>query len=138
MAERSRVPGRTTLGLIGLACLGAAALLIGQMDSPQAQAKSPATREAILTFGVGGVLASDGTLWQYRPDTGEWLSIDEAMRKEGYEDSHILPLPVPVEDVAEMESFGFLRTRQGDLWLYEMAANSWVRLPELPAADEQK
>jgi len=84
--------------------------------------------EVLLAYSVGGVLTADGQLWQYRPDLQQWLTIDEAFRQEGRETS-VVPLPVPASEIAAMESFGFLVTRSGDLWLYVIETNQWQKLP---------
>jgi hypothetical protein len=119
-----------TLGL-GLGLLLSA--LPGSDFSPAvatagAQDRMPAGK-IVLTFSVGGVLTTDGRLLQYRPDVGRWLPIDEAFRQEGRE-THILPLPVPPGEIRQMESFGFIVTKSGESWLYEMATDQWRRLPE--------
>ncbi|MBM3316727.1 MAG: hypothetical protein FJY75_02640 [Candidatus Eisenbacteria bacterium] len=92
-----------------------------------AQPPAPASR-VLLAFGVGGVLTGDGRVLQYRPDTQQWLSIDEAFRQEGRE-TNILPLPVRADQIRQMESFGFLLTNSGEAWLYEMSTDQWRKLP---------
>lgn len=84
--------------------------------------------ETILSvWGVAGVLTGSGGLWQYLPDEKKWVTIDEAMKREGRE-THILPLPVPVASIRSMESWGFLVTKEGKAWLYEMESNKWVEI----------
>ena len=84
--------------------------------------------DVVCTYGVGGVLTADGTLWQYRPDLDKWLTIDEAFRQEGRETAKVLPLPVPADQIADMATWGFILSKSGDLWLYEMASDSWRHL----------
>ncbi len=99
-----------------------------QAQAPPAEGTS-APSGIVLTYGVGGVLTADGTLWQYRPDQNEWLTIDEAFRGEGRTTS-ILPLPVPVEKIADMATFGFIITKSGGSYLYDLNANEWKQLPQ--------
>ena len=89
-----------------------------------AQATGTAPGKILLAFAPGGVLTRDGTLWTFRPDKGVWMTIDEGFQEEGHP-THILPLPVPVTDIVEMESFGFLVTRSGDCWLYDLEKDRW-------------
>jgi hypothetical protein len=91
----------------------------------------PSAGEIVLIYGVGGVLTSDGTLWQFRPDTGAWVTVDAAFEKEG-RTTHVLPLPVPVAEIAEMESFGFILTRAGGCWLYDLEKDSWREIGPPP------
>jgi hypothetical protein len=95
----------------------------GQNPVPQAQGM-PTMGDIVLVYGVGGVLTRDGVLWQFRPDTGAWVTVDEAFKKEGRA-THVLPLPVPVAEVADMESFGFIVTRSGNCWLYDLEKDRW-------------
>jgi len=87
----------------------------------------PATGEILLVYSVGGVLTSDGTLWQYRPDKGSWLTVDEAFEQEGHQ-THILPLPVPAAEIAQMNSFGFILTRSGRCWFYDLEKDRWAEI----------
>lgn len=84
--------------------------------------------KVLLLYSVGGVLTEDGTLWQYRPDRKIWMTIDEAFADQKRE-THILPLPVAAADIAEIETFGFLRTRAGELWLYDLDGDRWLKVP---------
>jgi hypothetical protein len=79
------------------------------------------------TFGVGGVISESGTLWQYLPDAKRWMTIDEAFRRDGRE-THILPLPVPAAQIRYMESWGFLVTKDGKVWHYDLDANRWENI----------
>lgn len=94
-------------------------------------AGSPSAGEIVLVYGVGGVLTSDGTLWQFRPDTAAWVTVDAAFEKEG-RTTHVLPLPVPASQIAEMESFGFILTRGGSCWLYDLEKDSWREIGPPP------
>jgi len=84
----------------------------------------------IGVYGVGGVLSDDGVLWQYMPEHRRWMTIDEAFAEGGQfggtnQKSNILPLPVPVEEIAYMESWGFLVTRDSIAWHYDLRSNRW-------------
>lgn len=92
----------------------------------QAQDGAAAPGRILKIFSVGGVLTADGTLWQYTPQQN-WRTIDEAFREQGKE-THILPLPVPAESIADMVTFGFLLTTAGDTWLYDLESDQWNRL----------
>jgi len=78
-------------------------------------------------YGVGGVIGEDGTLWQYMPDQKKWLSIDAAFQRNG-DQTKILPLPVAVGSIQFMESWGFLVTKQGDVWHYDLDQNKWENI----------
>jgi hypothetical protein len=97
-----------------------------------AQGSSPAVAQIQLSYGVGGVLTKDGTLWTYRPDTGKWLTVDEAFLAQN-KTTHILPLPVPASSIARMESFGFLVTEAGTCWLYDLEKDKWIEIGAPPA-----
>jgi hypothetical protein len=75
----------------------------------------------------GSVLTSDGQIWVYRPDQDRWLTVDQAFKEEGRE-THIAPLPVPVGQVKDMASFGFLLTQNGEVWFYEISTDKWRKL----------
>ncbi len=105
---------------LGLGALGT--LLIGGAGSASGQGR--VAGKVLLFYSAGGVLTDDGTLWQYRPDFGRWMTIDEAFREEG-RTTHILPLPVPADQIADMESFGFILTRGGEVWFYEIESDRW-------------
>jgi hypothetical protein len=78
----------------------------------------------VLAWGVGGVLTQDGTLWQFRPESRRWVTIDQSFGLDG-EHRNVLPLPVPAREIAEMQGFGFLVTRQGAAWIYNLDKNRW-------------
>ena len=113
------IGGAVAAGLIAMAAIG--------QPPARAQSARPAPGEILKVFGLGGVLTADGTVWQYRPDQNEWLTIDDAFRAQGKE-TRILPLPVPAEEVREMATWGFLVTRAGDCWLYDIDRNRWQQL----------
>jgi hypothetical protein len=113
------------------AVLCAAGLLLVQNGRSEEEPRTPAY--VVGVYGVGGVIGEDGTLWQYMPDRKKWLDIDEAFRSEGQE-KQILPLPVRAEEIQFMESWGFLVTREGVCWHYDLQANRWenVGSPKAP------
>jgi hypothetical protein len=78
-------------------------------------------------FGVGGVIAENGTLWQYHPGEKRWMTIDEAFKLDNRE-TRILPLPVPAAQIRFMESFGFLVTKDGQVWQYDLDTNRWQNI----------
>jgi hypothetical protein len=104
------------------AVLCTAGLLLFQ--SGRAGDEAGATSRIVGVYGVGGVIGEDGTLWQYMPDRKKWLTIDEAFRGEGQE-TQILPLPVGADEIQSMESWGFLVTRDGTCWHYDLEENRW-------------
>lgn len=81
----------------------------------------------VATYGVGGVLKSDGNLYQWRPERRQWVSLDESFKLDG-EKRNVLPLPVSASEVARMEGFGFLVTRSGQCWLYNLDSNRWENI----------
>ncbi len=124
-------PGALAAGLV-LLCLSG--LVGGTPSVPPAAAQTPDGPGKILfTTGPGGVLTADGMLWVYRPDQETWLSIDQAFKNEGKE-TKILPLPVPVEKIQDMSTWGFFLTTEGELWIYDLAADTWKALPPPPAS----
>jgi hypothetical protein len=103
-------------------------LLVWAVWLPSGQSHaSPPVREVALTFGPGGVLTNDGALWQYRLDTQDWVTIDQAFKDQG-QNTKILPLPVSVDQIESMESFGFFVTRSGDCWLYDLEEDAWKNI----------
>jgi hypothetical protein len=98
----------------------------GQAEAGAQEAGKPG--KIVLTYGVAGVLTEDGTLWQYRPDQDTWLTIDAAFRGEG-RDTNVLPLPVPVDRIAQMASFGFIVTTSGESYFYDLNSDTWKKLP---------
>jgi hypothetical protein len=132
-AMTSRFPWRIVVW--SAAALLLAALWIGtrQLAGPAAaQSRTLAGRAAysapgghvLMAWGVGGVLTDDGKLWQYRPEKARWVTIDESFSMDG-EQRHVLPLPVAARDVQFMQGFGFLVTRGGSAWLYDLDKNTW-------------
>jgi hypothetical protein len=90
------------------------------------QLGAPPSRVARIV-SQGSVLTSDGQIWVYRPDQDRWLTVDQAFKDEGRE-THIVPLPVPVGQVKDMASFGFLLTEGGEVWFYEISTDKWRKL----------
>ncbi|MCK4305998.1 MAG: hypothetical protein KAY24_17295 [Candidatus Eisenbacteria sp.] len=119
--------------LAGLALIAPCENTAGLAQPAWAGLGDPPAGQIVLTYGVGGILTTDGTLWQYRPDLNKWLTIDAAFRQEGRTTSHVLPLPVPADQIQQMATWGFIVTTSGDVWLYEMATDKWKRLPPPPA-----
>lgn len=117
---------------VAIAVLGAAGgLLLRGGDDALAQSPIPGG-QIQLVYGIGGVLTKDGTLWTYRPDTGKWLTVDEAFQAQN-KTTHVLPLPVPASSIARMESFGFLVTTGGSCWLYDLEKDVWTEIGAPPA-----
>jgi ABC-type protease/lipase transport system fused ATPase/permease subunit len=119
----ARRPVARLLGVAAALALavGAVALMRGGSSA------ASVTSSIITTYGVGGVLKSDGALYQWRPEQKMWSNIDESFRLDG-ETRHVLPLPVPASDVAKMNGFGFIVTRSGDCWLYNLDTNHWENI----------
>ena len=116
-----------------LAAAAAIALVLAagwalRADSQAAPAAASGSRSAVIaTYGVGGVLKSDGALYQWRPEKKQWVTIDDSFRLDG-ESRKVLPLPVPASEVARMEGFGFIVTRSGACWLYNLDSNRWENI----------
>ena len=96
-------------------------------DTGQATAAPASGSSVVATYGVGGVLKSDGNLYQWRPERRQWVSIDESFRIDG-EKRNVLPLPVAASEVARMEGFGFIVTRGGTAYLYNLDSNRWENI----------
>jgi len=107
--------------------LGALLLLGPGRETPSQAATAPASTGIVATYGVGGVLKSNGMLYQWRPEKKQWVTLDESFRLDG-ETRKVLPLPVPAGDVARMEGFGCIVTRSGVCWLYNLDANRWENI----------
>ncbi len=114
------------LALAGLALVVAFTLSGGAGAGRSAEAASTGTA-IVATYGVGGVLKSDGKLYQWRPERKQWVTIDESFRLDG-ETRKVLPLPVVVTEVVRMEGFGFIVTRGGSCWLYNLDSNTWENI----------
>jgi hypothetical protein len=99
------------------------------LGSSFAQSRAPgrAPGVIVLTWGVGGVLTQDGTLWQFRPESHRWVTIDQSFGLDG-EHRNVLPLPVPAREIATMQGFGFLVTRGGEAWIYNLDKNRWENI----------
>jgi len=121
MNRKRRVPlGRIFSAALALIIAGG----LVRAFAPPAVA-SPSEREVVLIFGPGGVLTRDGGMWQYRIDQEDWVTIDQAFLDQG-QTTHVLPLPVPVLEIEDMESFGFLVTKAGVCWLYDLETDAWI------------
>jgi hypothetical protein len=117
-------PVERLIGLLSVAILALALSVAFRGHSSAA----PVTSSIVTTYGVGGVLRTDGNLYQWRPEQKKWVTIDESFRIDGETTRHVLPLPVPASDVARMEGFGFLVTRSGACWLYNLDSNRWENI----------
>ncbi len=95
--------------------------------SPAAAAPAADPTGVVRIVQQGSVLTSDGQIWVFRPDQDRWLTVDQAFKSEG-RDTHIVPLPVPVGEIKEMASFGFLLTQSGEVWFYELSTDKWRKL----------
>lgn len=114
------------LVLAALVALVAAAFLpSGPVDGGKAMASPKG--EILLVWGVGGVLTDDGTLWQFRPESRRWVTVDQSFALDG-ERRKVLPLPVPAGQIAHMRGFGFLVTKDGSAWLYNLDSNTWENI----------
>ncbi len=83
------------------------------------------------TFGVGGVMTWEGDLWQYRPDKKSWVTLDESFALEG-QPTKVVPLPVKPAEIRNMETFGFLVTRNDECWLYDIDQQRWEDIGKPP------
>jgi hypothetical protein len=120
---------RSSFVLAGAAVVAGICLLFAGLFSPRAvRAQSKSPDEIVRAYAVGGVLTADGTLWQYMPDKKRWFTVDEAFRSQGKE-TRILPLPVRVDEIADLSTWGFLVTTSGTCWLYDIQANKWTSVP---------
>ena len=118
---------KTWISAAGLALVVAlAAAGLGANRSSLA-ATAGATPSIVATYGVGGVLKSDGNLYQWRPEKKRWVTIDESFRMDG-ESRSVLPIPVAATEVSRMEGFGFIVTRSGSCWLYNLDSNRWENI----------
>ena len=113
--------------LAGFALLAALLVSDGPGSNPAAVEAAAAPSSIVATYGVGGVLKSDGRLYQWRPEKKQWVTIDESFRLDG-ETRKVLPLPVVAGEVARMEGFGFIVTRSGTCWLYNLDSNLWENI----------
>ena len=107
--------------------IGCSALWALRVDSPALAAAPASGSTVVATYGVGGVLKSNGYLYQWRPEKKVWVTIDESFRMDG-ENRKVLPLPVGASEVARMEGFGFIVTRSGSCWLYNLDSNRWENI----------
>lgn len=120
-------PGKVALATVAFI---AAAMAFQKGSAGKAAGAPP---RILGVYGVGGVIGEDGTLWQYMPDRKKWMTIDEAFSSEERE-THVLPLPVPAGEIQFMESWGFLVTRAGVCWQYDLNSNRWENIGQPPAS----
>ena len=127
MLPEKRFSRRSWLALgVGVGFSIAACALLLWPAGPSPARAGPGGHIAI-TWGVGGVLTDDGRLWQFRPESREWVTVDQSFALDG-ERRKVLPLPVPVRQIADMEGFGFLVTKSGSAWLYNLETDSWENI----------
>lgn len=114
---------------------GVAGSMLLRPEAPEASVilKQPDVR-LVGTFGVGGVVTASGELWQYRPDKSRWVTLDESFALEG-QATGVFPLPVPVERIRAMETFGFLITEEEACWLYNLDQRRWEEIGSPPATE---
>jgi hypothetical protein len=129
---RSSVRGPAVAAAVAVLLIAIAWLTLQEGNMAIAKPSGPAAGQIQLVYGIGGVLTKDGMLWTYRPDTGKWLTVDEAFLAQE-KTTHVLPLPVPASSIAQMESFGFLVTDAGSCWLYDLEKDKWMEIGEPPA-----
>jgi hypothetical protein len=116
--------GRAALFLIVAFGGGVVGSWITAPDAPQAGWVDTKNGGIVATFGVGGVAMKDGSLWQYRPDKEKWVPLDESFALEG-QGTTVFPLPVAMNQIQHMETFGFLVTRDDQCWLYNIDEHRW-------------
>ena len=85
------------------------------------------TGKIMMIWGVGGVLTDDGKLWQFRPESRHWVTVDQSFALDG-ERRKVLPLPVPVDQIEAMQGFGFIVTKAGSTWLYNLDSDKWENI----------
>ena len=104
----------------------------GPGSPPAASAQHASSMgEILLTFGPGGVLTEGGILWQFNMEKGVWTTIDDAFDEQGRQ-THVHPLPVAADEIARMESFGFIVTHSGNCWLYDLEKDRWREIGPPP------
>ena len=99
----------------------------GQANAADRTPPAGGASAVVITYGVGGVLKADGKLYQWRPERKQWVDLDQSFELDG-EKRNVLPLPVPASEVSRMEGFGFIVTRSGQCWLYNLDSNRWENI----------
>ncbi len=128
---------RLWLGIVLGALATFSGVAVQKWSAPDAVAAGSATAQGkdrgglITSFGVGGVLTRDGELWQYRPDRGKWITLDESFALEGTA-TKLVPLPASADKIKSMETFGFLITNSDECWLYDLDRNEWKKIGAPP------
>jgi hypothetical protein len=112
---------------VGVAMGMGVALVAHHAPALAAPAAADGASPVARIVSQGSVLTTDGQIWVYRPDQDRWLTVDQAFKEEGRQ-THIVPLPVPVAQVKDMASFGFLLTQTGEVWFYEISTDKWRKL----------
>jgi hypothetical protein len=118
---------RTRIALVVVALVALALPGAARLGTPDPASAATDRSSVVVTYGVGGVLKSDGRLYQWRPESKKWVTLDESFRLDG-ETRSIHPLPVVASEVARMEGFGFIVTRSGACWLYNLDSNRWENI----------
>jgi len=104
-----------------------AALFVPSGPTDTGEALAGPKGDIVLIWGVGGVLTDDGTLWQFRPESRRWVTVDQSFALDG-ERRQVLPLPVSAGEIADMRGFGFIVTKGGSAWLYNLDENAWENI----------
>jgi hypothetical protein len=53
--------------------------------------------------------------------------VDQSFALDG-ERRKVLPLPVPAGEIADMQGFGFIVTKGGSAWLYNLDEDAWENI----------
>jgi hypothetical protein len=119
--------GRLSLA-IAVTLIALVASLSGHSGVPGVDpAEASPSGNIVLIWGVGGVLTGDGKLWQYRPESRHWVTVDQSFALDG-ERRKVLPLPVPPGQIEAMQGFGFIVTKAGSSWLYNLDSDKWENI----------
>ena len=119
---------RFTPGMVAILAAGMVLAFAFARGGPaRAAVRQTPAGNVLIAWGVGGVLTDDGNLWQYRPESRKWVTVDQSFALDG-ERRKVLPLPVPAGQIAQMQGFGFLVTRGGACWIYNLDQNHWERI----------
>lgn len=124
----NRTARRFAPGVLAILAAAIVLALVTLHGGPaRAAERSQPSGNILLAWGVGGVLTDDGTLWQYRPESRKWVTVDQSFTLDG-ERRKVLPLPVAPQDITQMQGFGFLVTKSGTCWIYNLDENRWEKI----------